>query len=156
AFVASLLLVQNWGHFLPTCWNTPAWSLSAEWFAYLAFPAFLLATQWPRSAKTSLALVGLAFAAYNAMLLVRADPIDVHGTPGMVRMAAEFAAGCLLYRAFATGLPRLPPALDIAVGFGLLLTFLFPRLNVFALVAFALLVLLAAQQRGPLAAFLSL
>jgi peptidoglycan/LPS O-acetylase OafA/YrhL len=23
AYLASLLLVQNWAHFLPTCWNTP-------------------------------------------------------------------------------------------------------------------------------------
>jgi peptidoglycan/LPS O-acetylase OafA/YrhL len=38
AFVASLLLIQNWFYWLPGCWNAPSWSLSAEWFAYLTFP----------------------------------------------------------------------------------------------------------------------
>ena len=99
SFVASLLLVQNWSHFLPTCWNTPAWSLSAEWFAYLAFPGFLLLTQWPRSARGPLVIVCVLFASYNALLLVRGDPLDAHGTTGMLRMATEFAAGCLLFRA---------------------------------------------------------
>ncbi|MCQ3971646.1 acyltransferase, partial [Klebsiella pneumoniae] len=40
-FVQTLLLLQAW---FPrdtlALWNGPAWSLSAEWFAYLAFPAF--------------------------------------------------------------------------------------------------------------------
>ncbi len=156
SFIASLFLVQNWGHFLPTCWNTPAWSLSAEWFAYLAFPGFLLFTQWPRSPKGPLVLVCLLFAAYNVLLLVRSDPIDVHGTPGMLRMTVEFAAGCLLYRACEIGLPRLPAVFDAGAAVCLLLTFLFPRLNAFALLGFALMVLLAGQQRGPLASFLSL
>lgn len=40
-FAGTLLLVQAW---FPresmALWNGPAWSLSAEWFAYLAFPAY--------------------------------------------------------------------------------------------------------------------
>ena len=42
AFIASALLIQNWAHWLPDAWNVPAWSLSAEWFAYLMFPVILL------------------------------------------------------------------------------------------------------------------
>src|SRR5258708_3639584 len=57
-FVASLLLVQNWAYFLPTSWNTPSWSLSAEWFAYLLFPMFVFATQWQRSIIAPLLLAG--------------------------------------------------------------------------------------------------
>lgn len=38
----SLLLIQAWGMHLEAPWNTPAWSISVEWFLYLLFP-FLLA-----------------------------------------------------------------------------------------------------------------
>ncbi|QLQ13031.1 MAG: hypothetical protein HZY74_06635 [Brevundimonas sp.] len=38
-FLALMLMVSSW---FPretlVAWNGPAWSLSAEWFAYLAFP----------------------------------------------------------------------------------------------------------------------
>lgn len=37
SFVANLFLVQNWGTAVLS-WNAPAWTLSAEWFAYLMFP----------------------------------------------------------------------------------------------------------------------
>ena len=42
-FLETLFLVQAW--FPSTVdynWSGPAWSLSAEWFAYLLFPAFAI------------------------------------------------------------------------------------------------------------------
>ena len=36
-FVANLLLIQAWG-FPQYSWNWVAWTISAEWFAYLLFP----------------------------------------------------------------------------------------------------------------------
>jgi peptidoglycan/LPS O-acetylase OafA/YrhL len=37
--VQNLLLVHAWGTAPAAAWNHPSWSISAEWFAYLAFPA---------------------------------------------------------------------------------------------------------------------
>src|SRR3569832_1237739 len=37
---ANLLLVHAWGFAKAAAWNHPSWSISAEWFAYLTFPAF--------------------------------------------------------------------------------------------------------------------
>jgi peptidoglycan/LPS O-acetylase OafA/YrhL len=34
---ANLLLVQSWSLFSFLTWNTPSWSISAEFFAYIAF-----------------------------------------------------------------------------------------------------------------------
>ena len=38
SYLASLLLVQDWGLFPSADWNVPAWSISAELMFYLAFP----------------------------------------------------------------------------------------------------------------------
>jgi peptidoglycan/LPS O-acetylase OafA/YrhL len=40
ALPANLLLVHAWGFAPVAGWNHPSWSISAEWFAYLSFPAF--------------------------------------------------------------------------------------------------------------------
>jgi peptidoglycan/LPS O-acetylase OafA/YrhL len=42
-FVLNLLLVQTWVPDFNLNWNYPSWSISSEWFAYLAFP---LAISW--------------------------------------------------------------------------------------------------------------
>ena len=42
ALLGNILLVHAWGIFSQSSWNIPAWSISAEVFAYLWFPAFLL------------------------------------------------------------------------------------------------------------------
>jgi peptidoglycan/LPS O-acetylase OafA/YrhL len=155
-FLASLLLVQNWGYFLPTSWNTPSWSLSAEWFAYLIFPLFLFATQWPRSKTTPLVLAGSLFLALYAAFTLKGIPtLGVEGMPGMLRMTCEFAAGCLLCRAVDNGLQRLPLVADIAA-IALILTaaILGGAFTFLVLPAFALFVLLAAQE-SPTARFLS-
>lgn len=156
-FLASLFLVQNWAHWLPTCWNTPSWSLSAEYFGYLTFPVFLGLTQrWRgRTAPLMLALGSLAVF-YGIMMAYGIHDLNVAGTPGMLRMAFEFACGCLLYRAMANGLQTLPWAADILAA-GLLVCAFYARDGVFlALPAFALIVLLAAQNRGVTARCLSL
>jgi peptidoglycan/LPS O-acetylase OafA/YrhL len=56
---AQLTLTQAWGLGQGGGWNHPAWSISAEWFAYLTFPAFalLFARLWKRP---GVALVGTA------------------------------------------------------------------------------------------------
>jgi peptidoglycan/LPS O-acetylase OafA/YrhL len=76
-------------------WNPPAWSLSAEWVAYLTFPvvAFLAARPSLPAALAALGMLGAGFAA--AYDLVFDHDLDQHG---LLRVAFEFPAGCLLYR----------------------------------------------------------
>lgn len=68
AFVASLLLIQNWFYWLPACWNGPSWSLSAEWFAHLTFPICQWLTARWRGIRVPIALVLTAFLSLYAIL----------------------------------------------------------------------------------------
>ena len=100
-FVTSLFLIHAW---FPTQhmanWNGPSWSLSAEWFVYLCFPAFSwIAMRWR---EKPLMLIGLAFAtfaafdfAYQAMfgrMLTEAQE-----NLGIMLVAPEFLYGIGLY-----------------------------------------------------------
>lgn len=40
-FIASIFLIQNWGWFSSLQWNIPAWSISAEFAAYLLCPLLI-------------------------------------------------------------------------------------------------------------------
>src|SRR5690606_14619516 len=59
----TVLLVQAWLPEVVTAeWNGPSWSLSAEWFAYLAFPAFAwIGLKLSRKPLLLLALTGGVF-----------------------------------------------------------------------------------------------
>lgn len=65
-FLTSLFLVHSW---FPTdqkgSWNGPSWSLSAEWFVYLCFPAFAWIAMRLRE-KPSV-LIALAIATFGAL-----------------------------------------------------------------------------------------
>jgi len=90
-------------------WNFPAWSVSAEWLAYLAFPLIAFSF-WRLSARycfVSLLVITVGFAAvYGWAFGGTMDHV------GIVRVAFEFTAGYLLYRsAFAAPLATLLPVL---------------------------------------------
>jgi len=68
-FVMSLFLVQNWGFTKELAWNIPAWSISAELFAYLVFPLMILAAaRLARGVRGSLVLIGLLLGLLAAVL----------------------------------------------------------------------------------------
>ena len=52
------LLLQGWNGSLSVGWNTPAWSLSCEFFFYLCFPLLFLWLRGGRMRRTLLALGG--------------------------------------------------------------------------------------------------
>ena len=98
-WLASFLLVQSWtgrGY----SWNSPAWSLSAEWGAYLAFPLLAWMASRVQSGALALALAAASLSLLAALTFLwygtfsYVDP----GVQGLLRCATEFIAGMLMFR----------------------------------------------------------
>lgn len=99
-------------------WNFPAWSVSAEWFAYLCFPllAWRLARASRKECAAGLAVVLAGFAGVYA--LAYDHSLDQNG---LGRVAFEFVAGFLLYRVCRDMRPKvLLPAAAAVMLLGLL------------------------------------
>ena len=93
---ASILLVQNWGITPGLYWNVPAWSISAEWMAYLTFPVLavitMVLTDTPARSLLFVASVLITLAAVTYSL----NPAGLgHGGQGFwsLRCLLEFTAG---------------------------------------------------------------
>jgi peptidoglycan/LPS O-acetylase OafA/YrhL len=105
ALPANLTLTQAWGLAPVAGWNHPSWSISAEWFAYLAFPAFAVLTlsvkRWPGVAvAAALAFLAVLYPAFEALAgfpLTRATTAW-----GALRIIPCFTLGCALYLAWRT------------------------------------------------------
>jgi peptidoglycan/LPS O-acetylase OafA/YrhL len=98
-----IFLVQAWGLAPHGGWNHPAWSISAEWFAYLTFPVFAAAAWALRNRP--LVAVGLAAAfvvVINAVFERIAGFKLTEATIlwGALRIVPCFALGCAAYLAF--------------------------------------------------------
>jgi len=97
---AQITLTQAWGLGQDGGWNHPAWSISAEWFAYLSFPAFALvfARLWTRPvaaiAGTAVFMIVLqiAFERLAGFPLTRATILW-----GALRIVPCFALGCAIW-----------------------------------------------------------
>jgi peptidoglycan/LPS O-acetylase OafA/YrhL len=111
ALPAHLTLTQAWGLAPTASFNHPSWSISAEWFAYLCFPA-VAALAWPLRNRPLLA-VGLAVVFLIALNVVFAA---VAGFPltkatfhwGALRIVPTFLFGSALYLAWRSGMVSSP------------------------------------------------
>jgi peptidoglycan/LPS O-acetylase OafA/YrhL len=92
----NLPLTHAWTPNSVVCFNYVSWSISAELFVYLLFPAIL----WfvARGLMAGLCAVGLALAAAIALshLVVDVDLINLNWKLGIVRAVPSFAFGVLL------------------------------------------------------------
>jgi peptidoglycan/LPS O-acetylase OafA/YrhL len=102
-----------------TSFNAPAWSISAEWAAYLACPILLLGLARVRRAATAALLAGLCYAAMLGVFVLWARPDGNVPHAGLLRVAAEFTAGVLLLRVHQR-MPRRIGALALPWAIGIL------------------------------------
>lgn len=99
-----ILLIQNWGFTDHLRWNDPAWSISAEFAAYLAFPLIVLSVRWERLSAPVLIGIGLLVCAALAAFLEFSGAVKLGDQVphfGLWRCLAEFTLGiivCLLWR----------------------------------------------------------
>jgi peptidoglycan/LPS O-acetylase OafA/YrhL len=161
-FVQSLLLAQSWTVLKLGEWNGPAWSLSAEVFAYAMFP--VLAWTLIRARSALLCTVGalLSLAVLMGLLVVGHHTQDSPtGTFGLIRCVFGFTAGACMARAF-----QLRPASDRAASWlGAPIAWISvaiiavalsaPRLNMFIVFGFCGLIYALAFQRGVFNAIFS-
>lgn len=101
AFFQTLFLVQAW---FPTDavihWSGPSWSLSAEWFAYLLFPAFAwLALRFRARPWALLGTGAVAFVVFDALYVQAFGKVlpRAEDSLGILRIVPEFLIGMALY-----------------------------------------------------------
>lgn len=97
---ANLLLVHAWGFAPVAGWNHASWSISAEWFAYLGFPAFAFAAWKLRHRPVaavlgSLALIAVLYPAFQALAGFPLTEATIRW--GALRIVPCFAYGCALH-----------------------------------------------------------
>ena len=106
ALLANLSLTHAWGLAPSSAWNHSSWSISAEWFAYLCFPAFAwLAVKMrdrPWLAVAGALAVGAAL--YVAFQALAGFPLtQATFRWGGLRIVPCFLYGCALYLLWRSG-----------------------------------------------------
>jgi peptidoglycan/LPS O-acetylase OafA/YrhL len=125
---AQYLAIQSWGIVKGAGWILPAWSISAEFFAYLLFPIFAFAFAYGRA---RLGLVALLIA---CLLYVLAPYDSIYGYPALIRVVTEFGIGMFLLESLGSRWMQvvgrdssIAVALALTVGFLLALPLGIPR-----------------------------
>ena len=106
ALPANILLLHAWGVSPAAAWNHPSWSISAEWFAYVSFPAFAWAA-WRLKDRPSLAVIGvliLLFGLYTLFEALAGFPLTSATYKwGALRIVPCFAYGAAIYLMWRAG-----------------------------------------------------
>jgi peptidoglycan/LPS O-acetylase OafA/YrhL len=115
------LMVQMWipPERGPRSWVGPAWSLSAEWLAYLLFPLFVLLVARAHKRLRVRTLLLLAAVAMMPLVIGLAMRGDFGGQVWILRILCEFGTGMILCAA-ASRL-RLTPRVRRLAGVGAIL-----------------------------------
>ncbi|MGI9162052.1 MAG: acyltransferase family protein [Mycobacterium sp.] len=98
SYLRQLFMVQLWyaPFFDDTSWDGPAWSISAEWLAYLLFaPLILLVFRIARVSRARTLLMLAAAAALPPTLLLLANGVLYTPWSWVPRILTQFAAGAL-------------------------------------------------------------
>jgi peptidoglycan/LPS O-acetylase OafA/YrhL len=108
ALLGNLLLINGLGFFKVFTWNGPSWSISTEFFAYLAFLCITLTL--PRHFRLAAILIALTAAATLIANGATLHPLTTVQGEGLMRCLYGFFLGTLVYRVFMALSPRLAPA----------------------------------------------
>lgn len=102
-FVTNLLLIHGLGVNDSLSWNQPSWSISTEFFAYIAF--FLTAITIDRGRRLWLPLALSAVFYSVIFLVIRPSELDITYDFGLIRCLAAFYLGVFVYRLRRAGTP---------------------------------------------------
>ena len=106
ALLPNLTMTHAWGLTNVAGWNHSSWSISAEWFAYLSFPAFAWAAL-KLKARPLAALAGalaVMIVIYPAFQALAGFPLTQATIAwGALRIVPCFAYGCALYLVWRSG-----------------------------------------------------
>lgn len=109
ALPANLLMVQAWGFAPAAAFNHPSWSISAEWFAYLTFPAFAF-TAWKMRNRPWLLAAGTLAAIFTLyptfQALTGKSLTEATIAWGALRIVPCFALGCAMHGLWRSGVIR--------------------------------------------------
>lgn len=142
--VASLFMLQSpWVAY--RSWNYPAWSISAEWHAYLVFPLLVWLLR-KCGARTALLLVALGIAVPFLLYLppFQQDQYPTNGAAVLLRVLPLFMAGMALHIVWPQ-VRRVPSALGFVVVAGTLGLLCFPQSSPGAVLLVPLLLLSALR-----------
>ena len=106
AYVENLAMVHYWVNDRPS-FNSPAWSISAEWFAYLLAPLLFVLVARLRRSWSALLLAALSYGVMLTIFATMALPNGNLENMFWVRILFEFVGGMLLCLAWVRGGARL-------------------------------------------------
>jgi peptidoglycan/LPS O-acetylase OafA/YrhL len=154
---SQLFLVNSIGLHDSLLWNYASWSISAEFFAYLAFPVLFVALN-RRSAAVSWLAFSILLGLLNLLALSNGGRLALHHDYGAVRCLLEFSIGILTYQAYRSEHLRRWIASDAAFLTALGLIFIgmmtYVR-DILLIPAFVTLILSAARNEGTVARVLA-
>lgn len=146
--LSNLLLLQSLGLDGRLSWNGPAWSISAEFWTYLAFALLFIAT----GRRATWAAGVLSLLALAALVSFHPGSIDATWNGGVLRCIFGFGLGILVYAAHMRRQARPGTAGEIAAAIITLLTVAYVSgpLTFLAPVVFAGAIWVMASESGAL------
>ena len=146
ALGANLVMLQGL-HASVLSWNYPAWSISVEFAAYLAFP-LAIGVLWRASGKSLLIGALTGFAAIWALAYVTGGDMNQwDGPTALWRCLPQFFLGCICYRVYRKGLIDARGWAGFVFGTTLLMLY-FDYRDVVVVTVFPLLVLCTVLAAG--------
>ena len=146
-----LLLLHAWTESLT--WNLPAWSISAEWLAYVLFPVFVALMLRPASVLPAAVTAASLLLALQVFVLAHSGiGWAFLGWPALLRVLSEFAIGVIGFRLVRDLKPS--QVFDIVAVCALVVCFVAP-LNLVRVVAIGVAVTAIAASGGFVRKFLS-